>query len=296
MNQTRAFSDTEIVTIAAVAASALGGIVIGLGRGQEDSGNTAGAAEGRLQAGLGRALGATSDSARALRNRDLPVSASDVRRVYGEARPAAKSAARKVRGSSDVSSSLSALLSRGGVERKPQASILGDVVKSVVSTALEAGMERARGVDTDQLKSNLTRAVDKLGSASAGSDSAAAASADGPEMPGVAAEVAERVSTELEALEEKAAAAPETVRAAADQTRELVSKRVARPVSRAATSTGDVTKESLAALAWLSLGACVVYFGLLSDERREQVKDGLCGVIEQGRLLMLDFQGYEPEM
>ena len=37
-------------------------------------------------------------------------------------------------------------------------------------------------------------------------------------------------------------------------------------------------------------------FGLLSADRREQVKDFVCGAFEQTRLLALDFQGYETEM
>lgn len=60
-------------------------------------------------------------------------------------------------------------------------------------------------------------------------------------------------------------------------------------------SAGHVVGDTLAAVGWLTAASAVVYFVLMSPERREQVKDILCGAMEQARLLALDFKGYEPE-
>jgi hypothetical protein len=108
--------------------------------------------------------------------------------------------------------------------------------------------------------------------------------------------VLRRLAGELENIEAGLPEASEKVRELPERSRRIVRQRVAEPLSEAATTTGNATKESLAALAWLGLGASIVYFGMLSDDRREQVKASLCGVVEQARLLMLDLQGYDPEM
>jgi hypothetical protein len=65
---------------------------------------------------------------------------------------------------------------------------------------------------------------------------------------------------------------------------------------RAVAATTSVAKETLATLFWLIAASAVVYFALLSSERRERVKGLLYGAVEQARLLMRDFQGYEEEM
>ncbi|MEZ4571916.1 MAG: hypothetical protein R2849_16575 [Thermomicrobiales bacterium] len=62
MSQSRAFTDTEIITIATVAAAALGGIVVGLGRGQDDDDSTD-HRRAQIESGLGRAKEAGSSLA-----------------------------------------------------------------------------------------------------------------------------------------------------------------------------------------------------------------------------------------
>lgn len=66
--------------------------------------------------------------------------------------------------------------------------------------------------------------------------------------------------------------------------------------SRAAERTGRAAKDTTATFAWLALASAIVYFALLSTDRREQVKSAACDAFEQVRLLVLDFRGYEPEM
>lgn len=288
MNQARAFSDKEIITIAAVAASALGGIVIGLGRGQEDR-QAESTSTRKIQEGVSRALDTTATRAQALQVRELPVSIDDVRRAYEEARPAARSAARKASESVNTSArpAVASAVERVQSEGKRQSSSISELVKSLVASAVETGLSNVSAPDKDKLKSSVSTFVERFGEKAGRVE---AESEDNSQR------VADRISESTRAVEENLAAAPDLARAARDQSKEVVRQRVAEPVSRAASKTGDVTKESLAALVWLSLGTAVVYFGLLSDERREQVKAGICGAIEQGRLLMLDLQGYEPEM
>jgi hypothetical protein len=57
----------------------------------------------------------------------------------------------------------------------------------------------------------------------------------------------------------------------------------------------SATKETMAAIVWLAAASAIVYFVILSEERREQLKSWVCAGLEQAHLLALDFRGYEPE-
>jgi hypothetical protein len=59
---------------------------------------------------------------------------------------------------------------------------------------------------------------------------------------------------------------------------------------------GSAAKETLATLVWLVAASTVVYFVVLSAERREQLKSWACARMEQVQLLALDLKGYEPDM
>jgi hypothetical protein len=66
--------------------------------------------------------------------------------------------------------------------------------------------------------------------------------------------------------------------------------------ARAVNATTNVVRDTFATLFWLAAAAAVIYFALLSPERRERVKRLLYGGLEQARLLMRDFQGYEDAL
>ena len=65
---------------------------------------------------------------------------------------------------------------------------------------------------------------------------------------------------------------------------------------RAVTKTTSVARETLATLFWLGAASAVVYFALLSEERRERVKAVLYSAFEKSSLLVRDFQGYDEEI
>ena len=290
VSRTRAFSDSEIVTIAAVAAGALGGIVVGLGRGQESATRTNRRSE-QVTRRAESAVGAGRSLADATTEAILDESASRVRpaiqRAVADATPPS---------GPDLSNIVSTLSQRAG--------------RQIAAKRSAASRRKGRGT-------MLTMVGEALGAIEASRRRSSNGSSDLPEIASLGRKIVEglltseeddepvaasrpsaldRVSSEARAIEADIAVAPARLRSGAQQGAAMFRSRVATPVAQAASSTRSATQDSLAALAWLSIGAAVVYFGLLSDERREQVKSALCAAVEQARLLALDLQGYEPEM
>jgi hypothetical protein len=94
------------------------------------------------------------------------------------------------------------------------------------------------------------------------------------------------------------AEAPQRITERAQQVREAVPEppAVVLPAPQPVVQRGvSATKETLAALGWLLVASAVVYFVVLSEERREQLKNWACAGLEQVHLLALDFRGYEPD-
>jgi hypothetical protein len=58
----------------------------------------------------------------------------------------------------------------------------------------------------------------------------------------------------------------------------------------------SAAKDSIALVVWSSIAALLIYGVLLDDERREKVRQFVFGAIDQGRLLLQDFQGYEEDV
>ncbi|CAN5669068.1 hypothetical protein BH23CHL2_BH23CHL2_31610 [soil metagenome] len=290
MSHSRAFSDMEIVTIAAVAAAALGGIVVGLGRGQEEDHRTL--PEGsKLTESLKRAresgrerVPSVSATRSVMPDRDI---GSDLMQALRAVQSGGESVVKRA---SSVEVRPSERLSK--VTRhvpRPQVPDRDSVVsqlRALGQDVIKTGRERLESTDWGELKDRGTARVSQLREDAGNKD-------DGP-IDSVR-EMASKVGDEVKSIERRVAAAPEAAGAVGRGAAQEVQRRVSEPVSRAASSAGNATKESLAALAWLGAGSAIVYFGLLSDERREQVKSTLCSAIEQGRLLILDLQGYEPE-
>jgi len=286
MGNSRTFSDTEIITIATVAAAALGGIVVGLGRGQEEQRETT-PARAKLSESVshvresGRDL--VPDVSRARSKVEQHDLGADLRRALRAVQSTGESVAHRASFDVHPSQRFSDVADRLPSLRTSRRDSVVDQIKALGLEALRTGVAKIEETDWNQLRES---AGDAARRAKRGAESAV----ESDELD--RDRLATRIGDELEAVEQRLSAAPEAVKSTADSTR----TRVSEPVSRAASSAGDATKESLAALAWLGVGSAIVYFGLLSDERREQVKSTLCGAYEQGRLLMLDFQGYEPEM
>lgn len=287
MNSERAFSDTEIVTIALVAASALGGIVIGLGRGGERDAKGSSESSG-IVSSVARAVDAGSALIPSLSGANAPDRLARMRARYGDLeREKAREFAQRAASSLDARQALGSVRKRVPSDGFDRASGIGESLRSLGAGILEAGMANASEIDLNQIRSEVLSSLGRP-------------ALDGPSETSEEAEsqggVLNRVASGFEAVEEGVSASPDKLHSASERTGRVIRRRVTSPVAHAASATGDLTKEAFAALAWLGLGAVVVYFGLLSDERREQVKAGLCATIEQARLLMLDLQGYEPEM
>ena len=290
MSRTRAFSDSEIVTIAAVAAGALGGIVVGLGRGQESALRSHRRREQIQQKaehaiGTGRAV--AQAAADVVVDEQVTRVVPAVRRAYKEAVPAA---------GADVSSRAASLRKRAGTQiaggsrvalQRPRNRALLRMLGAAFGAA-SARRAKSNGSSSaiPEIASIGKRIVEDL---------LTSGEVEEPE-PAVGSGTRERLAAEAASLEAGLAEAPAKIRSGAEHGLVALRSRVSTPVVRAASSTKNATQEALAALAWLSIGAAIVYFGLLSDQRREQVKSALCAAVEQARLLALDLQGYEPEM
>lgn len=65
---------------------------------------------------------------------------------------------------------------------------------------------------------------------------------------------------------------------------------------RAVDASTNLVREALATLFWLVAASGLVYMVLLSPERRERLKRFVFGAIEETRLLIKDFRGYEEDI
>jgi hypothetical protein len=299
MSYSQAFSDAEIITIAAVAATALGGVVIGLGRGQARHANdrhrlpdphklTRDArrqferhtpASGEIVERLGHGAKFAIEEARKRVPADRPALGFAARRpvLKFNTAPSAAVAASLRDGAAKLAAQLSVPESIAGASRSVRSRASGPSPWSNGGIAVVRDHVDPAG----WLASALSMIQDRLDARGRRTDTS------GP---------LENLQSEFAAVSERLSDTPEAVHQARERARDEFETRVARPVSHAAATTRDVAEESLAAAAWLAGAAALVYFGLLSTERREQVKSALCGAVEQVRLLALDLQGYESEM
>ncbi len=298
MTYNRVFSDTEIVTIAAVAAAALGGIVVGLGRGQANEATPVTATDKLREissAGFVRAQESVPDRSELgswlhdLPNRApaLPdpraVDVSPLKETFGALADTLKKP--------EINATLPSWL-RKILPSDVSVSSLRDSAKSAAHSTEERVPSRDQLSDVAGQIGALTGVTALLRRAashqeSGGSDESRLTGASAA-VRGVVSDAVEQIGAHLPSSD-----MPSDAR---ERAGDAVQRHVTDPVSRAASSTKDVTMETLTAALWLSAGAGLVYFGLLSAERREQVKGVLCGAFEQARLLAMDFQGYESEM
>lgn len=276
MDDQQALSDLEIVGIAVAAAAALGGLVIGLSRGQDRA---------EVHPGNGaKAAIPQPDEVAARARRGL----EQMREHYPSAREAAKEPlmrARSVLERADVPElrQLRRTRRRGarGVLQGLSPSV-GAGLSKIVDRA-QAALEQVH-VDENELKEVARRPLHLRDSGVF------------QQLESNIAPVARERSQEL--LERARGALDEFGARDADPKRriESVAERGQIAASSVARTSGNAAKETAATVAWLGIASALVYVVLLSPERREQVKSILCGAYEQARLLALDFRGYEPEM
>ncbi len=296
MAYSRGFSDAEIVTIATVAATAIGGIVLGLARGQaNEATRLAGGREHLLErasAGVGHVRQALPGSEQleslasqaSAQAHNLPDRGEA---IITSARDLVSAAMQRPEIRSEILAAAQQLKALGGEF---------DSRSGTVTGAIRSGQGRfLPKVDVEDLLARV-KVPDPLNLLRRGNRSAISdAKSSLRKFAGTVSGLRQRPSIPNwrgGQRSELVAAPPDF----AEWAGATYQERVATPLAQVATSTRDSLKQALAATIWLVIGAGIVYFALLSVDRREKVKDALCGALEQGRLLLLDLQGYEPDM
>ena len=293
MTHRKAFTDTEIVTIATVAAAALGGIVVGLGRGQESEPDPP-ERRGLKSTIVDAAVEAASSASGSLPTLPTPAAGA----VDNVQRPEISQLL------DTVQSEIGALVSRASsaptptrpsldqlkqaIPDRPSTNLRGDLAKgalSLAATFLKQKIDEAAPSRPSNASAIRSLVSERIPESIRSSDNESSEAAGIQDKLGKIDDIKSRVG-----------GPGDTVSAARSRTASIIEAKVTRPVASAASSTKSATAEAIAATGWLAAGAAVVYFGLLSADRREQVKTVICGGVEQVRLLFLDLQGYEPEM
>jgi hypothetical protein len=104
-------------------------------------------------------------------------------------------------------------------------------------------------------------------------------------------EVLPAASTMISGLVERAGEARERSAPAASDLKSVA----AAKADVALTKSTSAAKDTVATVAWTAAALSLIYFVLLSPERREQIKTFLWGAVDQTLVLVRDFQGYEDD-
>lgn len=297
-----AFSVAEVVGISAAAAAALGGVIIALGRTQANSSKSHMPAvqslpsrselSGRAARGRGAAEDVMSEALATVRSR------------YPEARSVAGEKAEKTAEAARVYGHEAALLAESGLEKaRHQGKAFSEILQeSILPAVIESAtrvrktvQEQAKNTDTDEIIDKSRHYADEAAEHLRHAGESVSKTIQQDVMPVVAPVVKD--------ASERAGELIEQVRERADEVRH---RNDSFPGSKAITSgkdsaqgaiqtTSRAATDSLAALLWLALSSALIYLVLLSPERRERVKSAAFDAIEQVRLLIGDFKGYETE-
>jgi|GEM_PF-6552490 len=104
-------------------------------------------------------------------------------------------------------------------------------------------------------------------------------------------EVLPAASTALHGVVERAGEARERSAPVASDMKSVAAAKADVALSKSTSA----AKDSLATVAWTAAALSLIYFVLLTPERREQVKNFLWGVVDQSLALARDFQGEEDD-
>lgn len=231
MERSTTFSSTEVVAVALAAASALGGIVIGLSRAQANA--------AREQLLISRAAEANA--------------ASRLNQAFGRMRPTSVTPSLP---SPQIKQTAIELTSRINESARPA---LGRLVETAVA---QAETTRTGGA---ALRGKLQDAVETLS----------------PVASDAVSMVKERVDR---AAERTTDVAP------------TVARRTASAADRVASRSTALVKDTAATAGWLAAAVALIYYVILTPERRGQLGEAIATASEQMRLLIQDFQGYEEEL
>ncbi len=258
-------SEIEIIGIAAAAALALGGLVVGLSRGQERSADPSlvEATGSNLSSSVERVRGKAPDvkqkldrSVHSVADR-APASLGQLRETIRQRLPEVQdSTSSRIAGLRDRIASTAGYTNGGRVDTSKLAEYILPVANAArdrIAQAVDEGRKQAESVDS----ADVTHRFDELRN---------------------------RATQALHDQREQLASTSRTVSEETSAKSHAIAQR-----------TTSVAKETTMSIVWLGIASALVYFVLLSPERREQVKSAICGAYEQARLLFLDLQGYDPE-
>jgi hypothetical protein len=293
-----AFSVAEVIGISAAAAAALGGVIIALGRTQANSSKhhmpalqaLPGRREISKQAGKGKLFARDAADATASRYPDARDYAlermdwtADAARTYG--------------------AEISALAETGLDKAKEQGKALSEILQDsfvpmVVDSATRARKnvsKQAKNTDTDELIKKSRHFADEAADQLRHAGETVARTVQKDVIPAVAP-VMKDVSEFAEDLFDQAKDRAGDARKSKD--RFPGSKTVSSgkdSAQHALHTSSQAATDTLATLVWLTISSALIYLVLLSPERRERVKSAAFDAIEQIRLLIGDFKGYETE-
>lgn len=104
-------------------------------------------------------------------------------------------------------------------------------------------------------------------------------------------EVLPAASTAISGLMERAGEARERSAPVASDMKSVAAAKADVALAKSTSA----AKDTLATVAWTATALTLVYFVLLTPERREQLKSFIWGAVDQTLVLVRDFQGYEEE-
>lgn len=297
-----AFSVAEVVGISAAAAAALGGVIIALGRSQANSSKTHLPAmqtlpsrddlSSRAQRGMHVAEDAVHDAISSVRSR------------YPDARSAAEERAEKTAEVARAYGSEAAAIAETGFEKaRHQGRAFSDILQESVLPAVIDGaarvrksvQEQAKNTDTDEIIEKSRHYADEAAEHLRHAGESVSRTFQKDVVPAVAPvmkDASEKASDLFDQVRERA----DDVRHRNDSLPGAKALSSGKDSAQGAIhSTSKAATDSIAALMWLAISSALIYLVLLSPERRERVKSAAFDAVEQVRLLIGDFKGYETE-
>ncbi|CAN5182042.1 hypothetical protein BH23CHL1_BH23CHL1_09200 [soil metagenome] len=275
-----AFSVAEVVGISAAAAAALGGIVIALGRTQAN---------------------ASHSSLPVIES--LPSRKQMKKQAQSGRKKARKAADKAVKRYPDARDYTTAVAGSGFDRAKTQSKALSTQLQdTVIPTIVERAekirknvSDQAKNIDTDELADTSRHLADDAAEWLRYAGSTVSATMHDSVLPAVkpvAKDVSERAGDVYEQVRDRA----EEARKRNDRFPGAKVVASGRDSAQHAMHTStSAAKDTLSSVLWLTIASALVYLVLLSPERREQVKTAAFDAIEEIRLLIGDFKGYETE-
>lgn len=295
---TTPFSVGEVVGISAAAAVALGGIIIALGRAQSHS------SEPKLA--VAQSLPSRKQVRKAAERgkKRANVARKEASRRYPDARDRATDTLDRTSEAARVYGAEMATKAEAGLERaKHQGSELSHRFQESVLPAVATGAarlrdtvaEQARETDTDELVETARHYADEAAEQLRHAGETVSKRFQDDVLPAVTPFVKDATSYAEDTLGRLKDRAGDARRS---NGRVPGAKAVAsgkQSAQNALQTTSKAASDSFASVLWLAISGALVYFILLSPERREQVKSAVYDAVEQVRLLIGDFKGYETE-